>query len=518
MSSTDDHSRIEVTVPDEQYDNAIAPDGSTASTTEIHASPFVEIRNILESNFSDDQKVSQITGIVLNAPLLQEKFAECGWNNDLHKFDPLLDFERMSIIIDGFRPNPPSSRKIRMCRECNVPSKGHTCRLTEEAKRKAAATREAKKELAMMKDDVIQATREIVLQDSGIMIKVPVGIYNSDKVFGLDDNSANPKTSDEINHDVIERIERIEQCLPEVFNEVDTLQRELDNLSIFDIPTKLSCVSWNAHYLSAMDNSEVTQQQWDQIYEEFAKHDIITMTEILPTDSEHKDRLKTFIANMNKVSGFKWQHRVSKPSGPGDKKNVHVIMVRPEPEFKIVKYTTIKPMRNSVIDYRPLVVHIKVNSMAYDKFEGDFVISSIHMPPPCPIERRILRDTQIQSWINCYKCFSHYRLDRTMGEQSARDAKQAPTIHIMQGDWNKWMGDYDSDARDGGFKVMLPNNVSTTGGKKCYDNFLVSNNYDKYLNVPTKQVLRFRNFLNTHRRENGLSDHAPINIKFEVLR
>lgn len=414
---------------------------------------------------------------------------------------------------------------------------GHTCKATEEARIKRAETRAKKKALKVLqvakqerdkekKHAIGTMTKDIVTDDFGIVVAAPNqelyveedNIEMPAKTGGVD-IAAGKGDEDVTEFEEADSIEEIQEDNVTVEHEIadhpydgdekDTAEKiieEMERLSIFDVPNKISFVAWNTRTLAAINNKNIPDEQWNEICAEFAKHDVITLTEILPHDAEQ--RLLVFFNRIKYYSKTGWKLITSMAAGPCNHKQRHAILVKYP--IKVVMSKTVSMIG---IDYSPLVVHLNDERMSNDKFCGDFVVSSIHMPPNRP-GKPYDRYNQIFKWMNGYRSESVFRLNRCFTEKGAIEAKQTPTIHIMQGDWNEWIGNYKVETA--GFDVVLSNNLSTSGGGKPYDNFIISKNYTKFLNIPTRKVLRFKRYYKSCKKEEGLSDHAPILFELEI--
>lgn len=424
---------------------------------------------INDTEISEIVRKNKISEILIGVVELQEIFLQNGWcDPGFQLFSSQWPMIRSELLLCE-----PRLRDFQKCRHClELRQGGHLCEGVMRAREKAREIKELRIAKAKVK-------KECDVLDGLVVCDVQ------------EDN--NPKINDDAHSDAI---------------------------SIFEVPNKLSFVAWNAHTLSAMDDKNVSDDLWDQICFEFSRHDVITLTEMLPlTDKKGKERFDKFLSMIKKYNlDIDWNYCVSKPSGPGKISEVHIMLVK-EP-IVIENFSTID-MIDMHIDYKPLIAHLRDERMACSKFAGDFLVTSIHMPPSNPRERRIARDQQIYNLIRGYIFSSEYRLNRCFTDIGAANAKQTPTIHIIQGDWNKWIG-FDKNesisVSKAGFEVVLSENVYTTSGGKCYDNFIVSDNYSKYLNIPSRRVLRFKDFFNSRTGASGLSDHAPIMFELEVLK
>lgn len=290
----------------------------------------------------------------------------------------------------------------------------------------------------------------------------------------------------------------------------DKLVKAFAGLSVFELPNTISFVAWNTRTLASIEKEDLNEN-WEELCKELARHDIITLTEILPlSSSQGKKRFDKFTDKINKYSDEDWTIITSKAAGPGKHKHIHVMMVKVPIKVETSRTFTIKG-----IDYSPLVVHIKDERMKKKDFCGDFIISSIHMPPNRAGNAKA-RSNQIRTWMNKYRSDILLMMNRCFSYQGAKDAIQSPTIHIMQGDWNEWIGNYPIEIS--GFDIVFSHNISTSGGHKPYDNFIISKHYSKYLNIFSKRVLRFKQYYKARTGASGLSDHAPIMFELEVLK
>lgn len=424
-----------------------------------------QICNIINNfEISESDRCDRISDILTDVQELQKVFLENGWCGDLFALS-ILDWQTVRSQLLLYEPRLRDFQKCRHCLE--IRQDGHLCEGIKRAREKAHEIKEFK---AKVKNacDVLDGLVICEVQD------------NNNPLIN-DDDDTRP-----------------------------------DAISIFEVPNRLSFVAWNAHTLSAMDDKNISDDRWNQICFEFSRHDVITLTEILPlTDKKGGQRFEKLFSKIKEYSpDIEWNYRVSEPSGPGKTMEVHIMLVK-EPII-IVDDNTLK-----LGDYWPLIAHLRDERMACSKFAGDFVVTSVHMPPCNPRERRIARDQQIYNLIRKYIFSSEYRCNRNFDDMGAANAQQSPTIHIIQGDWNKWIGYNKNDTismSKAGFEVVLSENVYTTSGGKCYDNFIISENYSKYLNIPTRKVLRFKDFFNSRVGASGLSDHAPIMFELEVLK
>ena len=109
---------------------------------------------------------------------------------------------------------------------------------------------------------------------------------------------------------------------------------------------------------------------------------------------------------------------------------------------------------------------------------------------------------------------SDVRLRTPFTEKGSKDAGQRPTVHILAGDWNTWMGDPQYKANKHGFEVLLGKNTITSAGNQPYDNFVVSSNLKEHCSISTR-VLLLSNPQNSTKGEIGLSDHFPILLELD---
>lgn len=415
-----------------------------------------EICDIISSGISDEEMMVQIGYILANVHELRQIFDE--WYDE--SFCNIPDW---GIALTKLQNCEVRQREFQKCSFCkDIRRGGHMCDGIIQAREFKAAKAKVKNEIDVL-EGIVMPTEE--------------------------DNN-NPRINDDV---------------------------QSDNLSIFEVPNRLSFVAWNAHTLSSMDDEKVSPELWKQICLEFSKHDVITLTEMLPiSEGTGKQRFERFFTMIKDCGNDEWDYCVSKPAGPGRTIEVHIMLVK-----KPIIIVDSKTIEFSQIDYKPLIAHLRDERMVCQKFSGDFVVTSIHMPPSNPKERRIARDRQIYNLIRGYIFSSKNRFERSFTNIGAANSGQSPTIHIMQGDWNKWIGFSKEETismTKAGFEVVLSENVYTTSGGKCYDNFIISDNYSKYLNIPTRKVLRFKNFFNSRIGAIGLSDHAPIMFELEVLK
>jgi len=418
-----------------------------------------EICDIISSGISNDEMMVQITNILINLCELQQIFDE--WHDE--SFCNIPDWGMALAKLQNCEVRQREFQKCSFCKD--IRRRGHLC------------------------DGIIQARESREFRTAKANVKKEIDVLEG-IVMPIEEDNNNPKINDDARS---------------------------DNISIFEVPNRLSFVAWNAHTLSSMDDEKVSPELWEQICLEFSKHDVITLTEMLPiSEGTGKERFERFFKMIKDCGNDEWDYRVSEPAGPGRTIEVHIMLVKKP--IIIVDSETIK---FSQFDYKPLIAHLRDERMACQKFSGDFVVTSIHMPPSNPKERRIARDRQIYNLMRGYIFSSENRCDRSFTNIGAVNSGQSPTIHIMQGDWNKWIGfskDETISMAKAGFEVVLSENVYTTSGGKCYDNFIISDNYSKYLNIPTRKVLRFKNFFNSRTGASGLSDHAPIMFELEVLK
>jgi len=431
------------------------------------------LADVENEEISCDEKIQHITEILLQYPELQKIFEDNHWEGE--KFVKCPDWEMAKVLLRSYHVR---FRKPQACSQCeDFWFRGHKC--NEEAAKRCELNRLKIK------------TKKIRDRLEGVNIPDDEEIVN----YNIRDNDVTLK----------------DKAILEVDEKEIILQ--FKPLSIFDVPSKISFVAWNAHKLSALGTeSSVPIEQWQEICLEFSKHDVITLTEILPIDKgKGKKKFEMFFTMLKTSSSANWEYRVSDPAGPGKTSEVHVILVK-EP-IVIKKSITM----SADIDYKPLVTHLCDERMKSDKFMGDFIVTSIHMPPPNSKERTRQRDAQIREFMKDYLFKETNRIHRYLTDIEARQQKEEPTIHIIQGDWNKWIGS-ENGLVDAYFNYVLQGNVTTTSGSKCYDNFLISNHYSKYFNIPNRRVLRFNRFFNARGGHQGLSDHAPIMFELEVLK
>ena len=204
-------------------------------------------------------------------------------------------------------------------------------------------------------------------------------------------------------------------------------------------------------------------------------------------------------------NGSEWSMAVSEHSGPGNPE-MHVVLAKAP--ISVIRYVTTSAADGVTLDHAPLSVLVEDTRLG--NF-GRMVLTSVHFPPE---SRAKQRDSQIASFLRCYRTESTMRCDTPFTLSGAKDARAKLPVHIVGGDFNTWIGDEKYSAVTSDYETVFGAHVPTTSGNKAFDNFLLSSHARDYFTVSCK-VLELESPQNSHKGSKGLSDHSPILLTLE---
>tara|TARA_Y100000768_G_scaffold360441_1_gene317673 strand:+ start:979 stop:2319 length:1341 start_codon:yes stop_codon:yes gene_type:complete len=276
---------------------------------------------------------------------------------------------------------------------------------------------------------------------------------------------------------------------------------------LFAIQHEISIVAFNSLKLR-IDHKDL-QDDWIGAAREFATHDVLVLSEVRASDKLYKERVLKLLDMLNGVGQGEWTHAISEPCGPGVPE-IHALFVKKP--IQITAVDTLHTIDGLSMDHAPIVATIEDQ-----RFMGELRkvnIVGVHFPPLGNRERRTARNAQIARLLSQYPGQAKLRLNQPFGNKGSRETKRANdyVCHIVCGDFNAdshELRDLGADAN--GWDIQL-GSVRTSCGGKAYDNFLVSRDAKDHTTLGTK-VMDLTQYANFSRREQGLSDHAPIVLR-----
>lgn len=288
--------------------------------------------------------------------------------------------------------------------------------------------------------------------------------------------------------------------------------------SIFRKRRTISIVAFNS--LKLRVERDGLEEDWEEIIEEFAEHDIIAISEVPASERLLRERVKRLMDKLQSTSGAHWTVVRSQPSGPG---NLEVHLVALKWPLRHEKYATTVSVDGLNLCHAPLTVVVRVppdgkaappDGKAAPP-DRKVVVTSVHFPPA---SRAKDRDAQIAKFVRCYGVdgTSVLRLGNPLTDKGARDAGVRPVAHVICGDFNCWPGNPKYEVQKAGMRVLLGEHTKTSSGGKAYDNFVVSENtttqYDAFA-----RVLEFSKsaYQNSAKGVVGISDHSPVALTLE---
>lgn len=276
---------------------------------------------------------------------------------------------------------------------------------------------------------------------------------------------------------------------------------------LFASQHELSIVAFNSLKLR-IDRKDL-RDDWTEAAREFATHDVLVLSEVRASDKLYKERVLKLLDMLNFVGQGEWTHAISEPCGPGVPE-IHALFVKKP--IRITAVDTLHTIDGLSMDHAPIVATIEDQ-----RFMGELRkvnIVGVHFPPLGNRERRTARNAQITRLLSQYPDQAKLRLNQPFGNKGSRETKRANNYvcHIVCGDFNAdshELRDLGADAS--GWDIQL-GSVRTSCGGKAYDNFLVSRDAKDHTTLGSK-VMDLTQYANFSRREQGLSDHAPIVLR-----
>lgn len=274
--------------------------------------------------------------------------------------------------------------------------------------------------------------------------------------------------------------------------------------ALFQMQHSLSLVSWNS--LKLRIEKEELADAFEQLADEFAKHDVIHLSEVRAAP-RYRHRIDTLLSMLNARSGDgAWSYVISEPSGPGAEE-VHVLYVKAP--VKVVASGTLHAIGGVQMDHAPLVATIEDRRFGGELRKLNFV--GVHMPPGGDSNRRSARDEQARALLKYYALQTSLRLHQPFTTRGARDAgrKNNCVAHLVCGDFNASALELrELGADTHGWSLAL-GSVRTSSGGANYDNFAVNRDAADHLTVGAR-VLALAAHANFARGIDGVSDHSPI--------
>lgn len=271
---------------------------------------------------------------------------------------------------------------------------------------------------------------------------------------------------------------------------------------VFKHKHTITVIAFNALKLR-LDHEEL-HDHFEQLAARFAEADIVMISEVPCGSQKTASRASTFKSMLSSY-GSEWTMAVSDPSGPGNPE-VHVVLAKAP--ISVVRYATTSAADGVALDHSPLSVLVE------DTRLGDFgrmVLTSVHFPPE---SRARQRDSQITSFLRCYRTEATMRCNTPFTPTGAKDARTKLPVHIVGGDFNTWIGDEKYSAVTMEYETVFGEHVATTSGNKAFDNFLLSSHARDHFTVSCK-VLELETPQNSNKGIKGLSDHSPILLTLE---
>jgi hypothetical protein len=228
--------------------------------------------------------------------------------------------------------------------------------------------------------------------------------------------------------------------------------------------------------------------------------DVVILSEVSAHQRRPSSRVDDVLERMNRVSA--WKVTLSRPSGVRAQE-VHVMFYRDH--LEIVRQQTLTQIGDTRMDYAPLTVLFRDSRNG----GGEFVLTGVHMPPE---GRRLERDVQIGKLLSAYSSEAAVRLNTPFTMKGAKDARASFVSHIIAGDWNAWVGDTRYECEKNGFLALFGQGVSTSSGKKPFDNFLISKD-TMHAHTIGSRVMELQTPHNSRLSMIGVSDHSPIALE-----
>lgn len=238
---------------------------------------------------------------------------------------------------------------------------------------------------------------------------------------------------------------------------------------------------------------ECLSEQWRRLIRAFADMDVLVFSEVHAGVEWKSRRLMPFLDLINEISTEKWLLATSEESGG----EIHTVFTKGS--CKVIRKCTHTGLS---LTYSPFTVLIDVN----DKDAPLVAVTSVHMPPE---SKRSLRDDEIIKFLKHYDFSTTHRLDTPLTTKGAHDSQHRPVVHVLAGDWNVWIGKPKYSPFLSNYEVLLGENITTTSGRRSFDNFLISRNTRSNFMI-SSSVLEFAVPQNSRMRTIGLSDHSPI--------
>ena len=280
---------------------------------------------------------------------------------------------------------------------------------------------------------------------------------------------------------------------------------------VFKPQHQLNIIAFNSLKLR-LDREEL-QEEWDAAVLEFAKYDVLMLSEVRASDKLFKARAARLIEMLNDCTEEQWTWQASEPSGPGVKEVHLVIAKRP---LEILSVSTLADLAGVAMDHAPFVVTLEDHRFVGELRKVNVV--SVHMPPKSSRERRAQRDVQIRKLVETYSTTATARLNTPFSNQAAKETrKKNPYVaHIVGGDFNADAKELrELDVEKHGWEIVL-GSVRTSSGGKSYDNWLINRDCKDHLTVGA-DVLDLSQYANFSRGQQGISDHAPIALRIKEV-
>ena len=275
----------------------------------------------------------------------------------------------------------------------------------------------------------------------------------------------------------------------------------------------LSIVAFNSLKLR-LDYKDL-EDDWEQAVCEFAKHDVLVLSEVRASDKLYRQRVLKLLDMLNSVEQGVWSHAISEACGPGIPE-IHALFVKSP--VHIMAVDTISTIDGLPMDHAPIVA-----TLEDQRFMGELRkvnIVGVHFPPTGDRRRRAARDAQIARLLSQYPSQAKLRLNQPFTNQASKETKRVNNYvcHIVCGDFNADSHELrELGADTSGWDIQL-GSVRTSSGGNAYDNFLVSRDAKDHVTLGS-MVLDLAQYANFSRSEQGLSDHAPIVLRvIEVPR
>lgn len=270
----------------------------------------------------------------------------------------------------------------------------------------------------------------------------------------------------------------------------------------------ISIVAFNSLKLR-LDHPDL-KEDWDCAVLEFAKHDVLVLSEVRAGDRHLRTRVYRLIEMLEDCTDNQWAWQMSDPSNG----EVHLLIVKRP--IDIVKVSTVHAIEGVRLDYAPLVAHI--DDLRFAGKLRRFCVTSVHAPPNSGAVRRSQRDAQVSKLLASYPVQADLRLGLPFTNKAAAETRQehAHVAHILCGDFNASAAELcELGSERHGWNTVF-GNLGTSAGGRAYDNFLVNRDAKDHLMLSSHiyQLARFANF---SKGEQGLSDHAPIVLTLSEL-